>query len=249
MILPELITAVRRKLDDVSGKTVLGEEEIVEALNFAQNEFALDTLCIFAAGIFPISADVANTAIDTDTVWITHASIGGSPLILTTHEQLDYGYATVGSAENIALLSDWRTEAGTPRFALTDMAPSALWLAPVPVADGSLYVERYKLPAPMDLDEAPDAEAEIPAAYHNGLIYGALAYLFDIPDLEIYDPNRALLYMNKWSRIVAGAQVMLQTAMRAPGRVLTLPKDHYFAQAASNTLGTVQTSNTEGGQG
>lgn len=248
MTLAELMTAVRRKLDDAVGKTAVDEDTLVEALNFAQNEFARDTLCIFEDAQFPYVGSTAGLALGADHIWTVYAGIGGTPLTLVTHSQLDNGYFDLNGTEDAARFTAWRAATGTPAYAVTDLMVNGLYLVPEPVGAGSVDVQRYKLPTLMDLEAAPDVEAEIPTVYHDGLVYGALAYLFDIPDLEIYDVNRAALYMAKWSRIVAAAQIALQTATRAPDRALTLPRDRFFAQHGGNTLGTSPSSNTEAAQ-
>jgi hypothetical protein len=97
----------------------------------------------------------------------------------------------------------------------------------------------------MDLEAAPDDQPEIPVAYHEGLVQGALAYLFDIPDLEIYDIGRAVLYAGKWSQYIASAQISLQTATRRTDRALSLPVGSFFPQPGGNTLGAVPSSNTQ----
>jgi len=245
MTLAELITAVRRKLDDLVGKTSLDEDLVVEALNAAQNEFATETLCIFASGPVAYTSGDSYVTPAAGTVWIIGAELGGTPLRRVTQHELDHGHFELNGSEDSARFSAWRTATGTPKFIVTDYGPLAARLVPQPDSSGNITVERYTLPTQMDLEAAPDVEAEIPSAYHTGLVYGALAYLFDIPDLEIYDINRAVLYATKWTKYIGSAQTALQTATRRTDRVLPLPTGSFFAQPGGNTIGTVPTSNTE----
>lgn len=248
MTLAELITAVRRKLDDATGFTALDEDTIVEALNFAQNEFAVETLCIFSTST-SVAVTTGNpfVVLPAGTIALLNARYAGVSLIRATQHQLDNGYFEIAGTENTDRYEDWRTVPGVPEFIVTDFGPETARLVPLPASDTTLTVETYALPTQMDLEAAPDVEAEIPLAYHSGLVYGALAYLFDIPDLEIYDPNRAIMYGNKWAQWVTKAQIALQTVTRRTERVMALEPERVFSPPAGNTLGAPQSVNTEGG--
>jgi hypothetical protein len=246
MTLAELMTAVRRKLDDAIGQTALDEETVVEALNAAQNEFATETLCVFGSDSIAYTSGNAYIALPAGTVWVIGGDIAGVPLTKTTQHQLDYGHFDLNGTEDAARFSAWRAATGTPKFIVSDYGPATARLVPEPDASSNVTVERYKLPAQMDLEAAPDVEPEIPIAYHEGLVHGALAYLFDIPDLEIYDVGRAVLYAGKWTKYIASASISLQTATRRTDRVLSLPEGSFFPQPGGNTIGAVPNSNTEG---
>lgn len=245
MTLAELMTAVRRKLDDTAGKPSLGEATIVEALNAAQNEFASETLCVFSSDSVAFTSGSSYVTLPVGTVWIISGDIAGVPLVRVTQHQLDQGHFDLNGTESTIRFSAWRIATGTPKFIVTDYGPLTARLVPQPDSSSTITVESYSLPAALDLEAAPDVEPEIPDAYHTGLVYGALAYLFDIPDLEIYDVNRAVLYATKWSKYIISAQTTLQTATRRTDRVLDLSTGSFFAQPGGNTIGTVPTSNTE----
>lgn len=246
MTLAELMTAVRRKLDDEVGKTAVDEDTLVEALNAAQNEFASETLCIFSSDSVAYSGGNSFVTMPVGHLWTIAADLAGTPLTKVTVHQLDYGHFELGGSESVTRFSAWRAATGTPKFIVTDYGPGQARLVPQPTAGGNITVERYCLPTtPLDQEVAPDADPEIPLAYHEGLVYGALAYLFDIPDLEIYDVGRAGLYAAKWTKYIGTAQVALQTAVRRQDRILELPVGSGFPQPGGNTIGAVPTSNTE----
>ena len=239
----ELIDRVKLRLDDKIAPRVFNDDAILIALNDAQNEFALRTLCIFSGDDeVPVIAQSSWATLPTGTCWVIAAWLSsGTMLRLVTQHELEFGYFEINGVESPARHSGWRTAEGTPTFLVTDLGPHAVRLVPRPVAGDSLFIERYRLPVSMTLTVSP----EIAASYHPDLVIGALAYLFDVPDVETYDKEAALLQRKAWEGRLQIAEQLLRTALRVQMRAIPPPPGTGFVQPLGNTIGAAQNVNTD----
>lgn len=86
-------------------------------------------------------------------------------------------------------MPNWRQCEGDPKYAI--QGDKSLRLVPKPTRSGVLVIEGYRLPkTPL---EANDDTPEINAAHHVHLIQWVLHRAFSIPDTEAFDPNRAAI--------------------------------------------------------
>jgi hypothetical protein len=83
-----------------------------------------------------------------------------------------------------AVRDDWRDATGTPAFAI--QTDRSLRLVPTPNADGTLYLEGYRIPT-----GRPGTDPEISSAHHRQLTQWVLFRVFSVPDAQWFDPNRA----------------------------------------------------------
>lgn len=239
----ELIDRVKLRLDDRIAPRVFNDAAILIALNDAQNEFALRTLCIFSGDeSVAVAAQSPWAQLPAGTCWVIAAWLSSEVrLRLVTQHELEFGYFELNGVESPARHSGWRTAEGVPAFLVTDLGPHAVRLVPRPTAGDSLFIERYRLPVSMTLIVDP----EIASQYHPDLIIGALAYLFAVPDTETYDRQEALLQRQAWENRLQIAEQLLQTALRVRMRAIPPPPGTVFAQPLSNTNGAGQNVNTE----
>lgn len=119
---------------------------------------------------------------------ITHASISlpdvndgrREPICLISFEEMDKAY------------DDWRYD-GTHRRHYNDpyyliQHDTYVRLSYPPKDSGVLYLEGYRLPNEMIND---DDVPELHLAHHSHLLDWALHKAFDIPDSEVFDPNKS----------------------------------------------------------
>ncbi len=239
----ELIERVKLRLDDKIEPRVFNDAAILIALNDAQNEFALRTLCIFDGDEeISVTAQSPWATLPTGTCWVTAAWLSAEiPLRLVTQHELEFGYFEINGVESPTRHSGWRTAEGTPTFLVTDLGPHAARLVPRPIAGDSLFIERYRLPVTMTADVDP----EIASTFHSDLVIGALAYLFDVPDTETYDKEEARLKRAAWEGRLQIAEQLLQTVLRVQVRAIPPPPGLGFVRPLNNTIGVGQNVNTE----
>ncbi len=239
----ELVAEIKLRIDDEIAPRIFKDADILLALNDAQNEFALRTLCLFDGGSqVAVKAQSPWVDLPEGTCWITAAWLSSEAVLrLVTQHELEFGYFELNGVETTMRQSDWRMAEGTPTFLVTDLGLLSVRLVPRPLLGDSLFIERYRLPVTLVLAGTP----EIPVLYHRDLIIGALAYLYDIPDTETYDKNAAVLKQNMWERRLVIAEQLLQTALRISVRAIPPPPGSGFVQPPGNTIGATQNVNTE----
>ena len=225
----QMVNQVKLKLADEVIPRAFEDDDILSALNDAQDEFAQQTLCLFEGdGEGTGIAGNSFVVLPVGVLWIT-AAIIGSPLRIVTRHELEYGYFELNGAEATSRFSNWRQVEGEPAFCLPDYGSQKLRLIPKPTTGVTLVLEYYRLPiAPIAL--APEVSAEIPTPYHSDLVIGALAYLCWIPYRETYNKEMAILKQTVWQKRIAIAARLLQTTLRMQVRLLTPPPGVGFIQ-------------------
>jgi hypothetical protein len=244
----QLIDRVKFRLDDKIAPRVFNDTDVLMALNDAQNEFALRTLCIFDG---ESSVDVTSNSpwaqlpagtCSVIAAWLEEAS----PLRLVNQHELEFGYFELDGVEANTRHSGWRSATGTPEYLVTDLGPQTVRLVPKPTTGDLLYVERYRLPVAMAQAAGATAEVspEIAEAYHPDLVIGALAYMFAVPDSEVADKQAAADNRTAWENRLQIAQQLLRTTLRTQIRAIPPPPDTAFVQPLGNTNGAAQNVNT-----
>jgi len=240
----ELIDRVKLRLDDKITPRVFKDADILIALNDAQNEFALRTLCLFdGEEEIAVTAQSPWAVLPAGTCWVIAGWLSsGTPLRLVSQHELEFGYFELNGVETTARHSNWRNTEGIPTFLVTDLGPQTVRLVPRPVVGDSLFIERYRLPT-TTLTLAVNPEIATP--YHSDLVIGALAYLFAVPDVETSNKETALLNRNAWENRLQIAEQLLQTALRVRMRAIPPPPGTAFVPPLGNTIGAAQNVNTE----
>lgn len=97
-----------------------------------------------------------------------------------------------------ANVRDWRDAEGKPQYAV--QGDKDVRLIPRPAVAGELILEGYRFPLePFDADNL-EAEPEISEAHHANLVQWVLHRAFSIPDSEFFDPARASLAEDEFTR-------------------------------------------------
>ena len=241
MTTAELLVLLRIKFADTVEPYLASDDDCVGALSRAQNTFASETLCIFdASETSSATKDDPYVTLPEGTVWVKAALFGSTLLRVVTQHELDYGYFSLNGSESDSRFSNWRNKTGTPKFLVTDLGSLTSRLVPYPAANGTVTLERYRLPVELHLTTQ---DPEIPAQFHRDLITGALIYIYGIQDADVFDPQKSLDFLAKWQLILDGAKIQLQTDLRRQERQLDLPPDTKFVQGKSNIIGSNQNDN------
>lgn len=237
----ELLTLLRITFDDTVEPYLVSDVVCLQALSRAQESFAAETLCIFdGLATVAVTQNDPYIILPEGTVWVKVALYGSILLNTVTQHELDYGYFSLNGGESSSRFSNWRSQVGTPKFLVTDLGSLTSRLVPTPKVAGTVTLERYRLPTELSLLQDP----EIAIQYHRDLITGALVYLYEIQDVDVYDPQKTLESLTKWHLILDRAKVQLQTDLRRQERRLDLPPGVEFVQGKSNTIGLNQNTNT-----
>ena len=242
MTTAELLALLRIKFSDTVEPYLASDADCVDALSRAQNTFAAETLCIFdATQTASATADDSYISLPEGTVWVKAALFGSTLLNIVTQHELDYGYFSLNKTEANSRFSDWRNKTGTPKFLVTDLGSLTCRLVPFPDTNGTVNLERYRLPVELHLTTQ---DPEIPIQFHRDLLSGALAYLYETTDADVYAPQEAITLFAKWQLVLDMAKVQLQTDLRRQERRLNLPAEVKFMQEKSNIIGSNQNDNT-----
>lgn len=189
MTLDDLIGIVRTDAKDDTEPYFWSDEQITGWLNEAAAEAALrgrlihesadSTVCDIPVTAGTAVHDLHPSLYELDYVSFTETGADAPcRLPILSREKLD------------TLAPDWRQETGTPRYALQD--DTRIRLSPTPDADGTLRVEGYRTPlAPMALANRATDTPELKPIHHVHLSHFALYRGFSIPDMEMFDQERA----------------------------------------------------------
>lgn len=96
--------------------------------------------------------------------------------------------------------TDWLSQTGAPRFFVPDYTAGAISLYPTPdatVAGAALIARHRRLPVALVND---GDEPEIASQHHRRMCDWALYRLFDSHESDLYDPQRALLYLGRFEQ-------------------------------------------------
>ena len=195
MTLEDLIRRFRLRATDVAEPHLFADQDVIDWLNDAEEqacvrgrllrEDALPEMCRIV-----LEAGKSTYKLHQKLYEISHLRVlpqnGGRSrhLLIKTREWLD------------AEMPDWRDSNRPAMFAIQDDI-SLRVVGKVDDGD-ALALECYRLPLkPM---EADNSKPEIHIAHHDHLIDWALHRAFSVPDAETFDPNRAALAEQAFTR-------------------------------------------------
>ena len=195
MTLEDLIRRFRVRANDMAQPHLFADQDVIDWLNDAEEqacvrgrllrEDALPEMCRIV-----LEAGKSTYKLHQKLYEISHLRVlpqnGGRSrhLLIKTREWLD------------AEMPDWRDSNRPAMFAIQDDI-SLRVVGKVDDGD-ALALECYRLPLkPM---EADNSKPEIHIAHHDHLIDWALHRAFSVPDAETFDPNRAALAEQAFTR-------------------------------------------------
>lgn len=189
MTLADLIQRFRVLANDKVKPYFWADEDVTAFINEAQAEAAIRGRLILTGPtiehdrcVVDVTAgepvyDVPDLVYELERVWI-EGPAESRPLLIRSPEVMNR------STEN-----NWRDHHGEPGFLV--QADRWLRLAPTPKHDAKLYIEGYRRPETLSLNDKDDVSPEINPAHHRHLINWALYQAFNIPDAEGFDPARS----------------------------------------------------------
>jgi len=133
----------------------------------------------------------------------------GSQLVPPVSRQ-EVARGTIVYDYGVHLSRDWATQTGKPRVAVTDMQSDALRWVPVPDQSYTGIMDCYVYPPRMADGEDPS----IPQRWRSELVTGAVARLYRMRDVEVFDPRAAEMYQAQWYTTLAEAYASTQRGQR-----------------------------------
>jgi hypothetical protein len=223
----ELLTEVRSRFDDAATPYLASDALILEQASLAEKEFALATLALYGVSSGTITGNDPWVTLPSNLIVLKSVILNNVQLRPITASELDFGYYTLTTAENTGRFDNWRAATGTPKFVVTDMYPDKVRLVPYKTTSGSVSIEGYIYPTSLAIG-ASAVNPQIPAIYHELLVFGTLFRLSMQTDVDLYNPERVQLYSTTWYNGIAEAQNNLRTALRRQVRVMELPRGFDF---------------------
>lgn len=186
----EAISEIRNTLQDSVQPYFFSDERIRVALNHAQDEacrrarLLVDSRTTEVCAI-DVPAGEALVDLHESVIFVRRARLAGAgvtlvPRVARTMDEQCPGWEDTNPAQPIAFVPDWET--------------GVLRLWPAPVAPATLLLTVIR--APLDTELLVDATSEflLPRRYHRGLLFGALAELYRVPDMDTFNPQAAATY-------------------------------------------------------
>ena len=194
MTLEDLIRRFRLRATDVAEPHLFADQDVIDWLNDAEeqacvrgrliSEDELEAVCSI-----PLTPGTHTYALnplvyEIISLWIKPASGRKRPATLRSREWLDHH------------LPEWRESTRPAEIAIQD--DTTVRIVGAVEAGDTLELECYRLPRrPMAHDTD---KPEIHRAHHQHLIDWALHRAFSVPDAETFDPNRAALADQAFTR-------------------------------------------------
>lgn len=195
MTLRELIDRFRTLANDKVEPYFWADDEVRIWLNDAQEEAAIRGRLLHSSD----DADMCRIAVFAGQNVYQYDDLIYEFDALSFHEDFETQHecvALVSMEELSRCLPDWKTAMGTPKYALQD--DKRLVLYPTPNKVGTLFLSGYH--APKNVLSNDDDVPEINALHHKHLLDWVLYQAFSIPDTEMFDPNRAKLAEERFTR-------------------------------------------------
>lgn len=198
MTLADLIARYRLDANDKAEPYFLSDEDVTGFVNDALREACVRGRLIHES----LSPDVCSITVQ--------AGVAVYPLHPALYELTYVGfYSADGSLPHMlpvvstewldSRLPDWRSSTGSPRYVVQD--DTSLRIVPSPDGFGTIKLEGYRAPLePLLLADKDTARPEIHEAHHANLIQWVLHRVFSIPDMEMFDPNRAAIAGEAFTR-------------------------------------------------
>lgn len=183
-----LLAEYRRRADDRTEPYFLTDAQALALLTEAEQEACQRSHPIFDCDTaevveYAVAANQSSIALDPRVWRVDHASFTPDGTLRGCRIELT-------GIDAIREMQDARGNAiaSRPTHA-AHSARNALTLFPAPSVAGTLHLDVYRLPL-YDIEDSFD-EPEIPAELHMGLVDWVLYRVYDTPDMELTDPQRA----------------------------------------------------------
>lgn len=185
MTLRELLEITRNELDDVEGKYLWSDEELIEYAVDAENEAARRARLLIDSSTAAVRqiAVVAGTALydlDERVIFIRRAKLASEELPLRRAQMTDLDQ----------YLPNWEADTDTPTHFVSDYETGKVRLYPIPTANGTLNMTVVRLPL-NDMNSLDDTP-EINARYHRSLRYWLMYRAYSKQDTETKDEGKAM---------------------------------------------------------
>lgn len=232
MTAAEILALARTYLRDEVEPYGWSDAFLLGALNRAQQEAALRTLCLEDDTFVDIdvTAGDASHAIDPRIIRFEELRWDGTAMIQRTFDEFE----RINGAY-------WRTHEGVPLEWYTDGQNIVLY--PIPLADGVLTAKVKRMPLLPLVKTLPDPEPdpavstltpEIPTDWHRPLVHWMCWEAYQVPDNDLYRPDAAQMQITQFEQVfgpMVSARVRLHQ-LKNP-RTLTLTGKGYIPQRGS----------------
>jgi hypothetical protein len=194
------------KLNNVDTYALWKDSELIEYINFAQQEFSRLTLCLPDYDNFVISIQTGLRSYDFDEkiidIFGAWLNTSNQRLKVKTFNDIERGW--VLNADTVKMMGGWEQEAGTPAFIIPDMEFGKIVLWPIPILDETVNLYVYK---EADEVDAITDNLEIDAQYRMGLNFKIMSLAYGKHDVdETEDMQRSMLYAQKWQSFLQDAK-------------------------------------------
>lgn len=182
-----LLAEYRRRADDRAEPYFMSDAQVLALLTEAEQEacqrshpiFDYDTAEVVE---YAIAAEQSSVALDPRVLRVDHATFTPAGALRGCRMELT-------GIDAIRDMQDGRTVISSRPSHAAHSGRSTLTLYPAPSVAGTLRLDVYRLPL-YDIEDSFD-EPEIPAELHIGLVDWVLYRVYDTPDMELTDPQRA----------------------------------------------------------
>lgn len=182
-----LLAEYRRRADDRAEPYFMSDAQVLALLTEAEQEscqrshpiFDYDTAEVVE---YAIAAEQSSVALDPRVLRVDHATFTPAGALRGCRMELT-------GIDAIRDMQGGRTVISSRPSHAAHSGRSTLTLYPAPSGAGTLRLDVYRLPL-YDIETESD-EPEIPAELHMGLVDWVLYRVYDTPDMELTDPQRA----------------------------------------------------------
>lgn len=182
-----LLAEYRRRADDRAEPYFMSDAQVLALLTEAEQEscqrshpiFDYDTAEVVE---YAIAAEQSSVALDPRVLRVDHATFTPAGALRGCRMELT-------GIDAIRDMQGGRTVISSRPSHAAHSGRSTLTLYPAPSGAGTLRLDVYRLPL-YDIEGTSD-EPEIPSELHMGLVDWVLYRVYDTPDMELTDPQRA----------------------------------------------------------
>lgn len=228
MTLTDLLAQLRLELSDsagqFSGDVLWSDAQLTMYLNWAQNRFARETLCLRdattpAATQITLQPNVASYALHPGVLEILSARLEGSKVSLwpMNYRNFDPGIDPAMVGVSFTKVN----EPNAPVAWAADYETHSITLAPTPQASQTLYLRVIRLPVkPLNV-AVPTMGTEVPDIYALALIDGAAYRALTVTDVDGYAAEQAGVYKTKFEDEILRARHDMRRLLRQQPRFVT----------------------------
>ncbi len=182
-----LLAEYRRRADDRAEPYFISDAQVLVLLTEAEQEACQRAHPIFDYDTdevveYAIAANQSSVTLDPRVLRVDHATFTPDGALRGCRIELT-------GIDAIRDMQDGRTVIASRPTHAAHSGRSTLTMYPAPSVAGTLRLDVYRLPL-YDIETDSD-EPEIPAELHMGLVDWVLYRVYDTPDMELTDPQRA----------------------------------------------------------